>query len=407
MLEVSRGQDDNASQRSAMRQVAVVIAGVEDFGIRTFLLTQFRHAEQAGIRLRYIAVQDGDCTKAFRAAGASVVVGGGQIALGHPGHPLLLPFFWLLRLPRLWRAYAGMRRFLQSVPAEILYSHSYASLAIGRLAARGLDCRLVCHLHNALNPTRLLGLQRVLVSLALAAIADRLVAVSDFVAASLWGPARRKADRVDNGIDAQTIMAAIPGAAKDPRRIVIVGRLVGWKKQQVAIRAIQILRGRGVDCELEIIGGPLDPSVRHYRTLRDLIRGLGLTDHVHFMGVLSPPYRRVASAVACVSCSTREPFGLALVEAMVCGTAVVAARAGAMTELIEDRVTGLLVSPDDPAALADALERLLRDGVLRAALIDSARRRALERYDIASHLRALRGCLDAVLAAPGGASGAP
>ena len=265
-------------------------------------------------------------------------------------------------------------------------------------AASGVAC--VCHLHNALDRTRLLGLQRVLASLVLAALADRLVAVSDFVAASLWGPARRKVCRVDNGIDARTIMAAVQGVAKDARRIVLVGRLVSWKKQQVAIRAIQILRGRGLDCELEIIGGPLGPAVRHYRTLRELVGGLGLADHVHFMGVLSPPYGRVASAVACVSCATREPFGLAVVEAMVCGTPVVAADAGAMAELIEDRTSGLLYRPDDPVALADALERLLRDGALCAALTENARRRALSRYAIESHLRGLRACLDAALTAP-------
>ena len=383
-----------------MRQVIVVIAGVEDFGIRTLLLTQFRHAAQAGIRFRYLAVQEGECARALRAAGAPVVVVGGQIALGHPGHPLLLPLFWLRRLPRLYRACAGVRRHLQHEPAEIVYTHAYDSLAIGRLAARGLDRRHVCHLHNALDRTRLLGLQRILASLVLAALADRLVAVSDFVAASLWRPSRRKVCRVDNGIDARTITAAVQGVAKDARRIVIVGRLVNWKKQQVAIRAIQILRGRGLDCELEIIGGPLGPAVRHHQTLRDLASGLGLADHVHFLGVLSPPYRRVASAVACVSCATREPFGLAVVEAMVCGTPVVAADAGAMAELIEDRTSGLLYRPDDPAALADALERLLGDGALCAALTENARRRALSRYAVESHLRGLRACLDAALAAP-------
>ena len=155
---------------------------------------------------------------------------------------------------------------------------------------------------------------------------------------------------------------------------------------------------------MEIIGGPTDSSAGHYRTLRDLVGGLGLTDHVRFMGVLAPPYRRVASAVACVSCSTREPFGLAVVEAMICGTAVVAANAGAMAELIEDRVTGLLFRPDDPVALADALERLLRDTVLRATLADAAGSRALERYDIARHLRRLRRCFDAALGARAGAS---
>ncbi len=404
MLDPSTRQEDTTRHATAPRQVVVVIAGVEDFGIRTLLVTQFRHAQPAGISFRYVAVEDGDCAGALRAAGASVVVGGGQIALGHPGHPLLLPFFWWRRLPHLRRAYAGIRRYLQSTPCEILYTQSYPGLVISRLAARGLDRRLVCHLHTNLNRTRLLGLQRVLVSLALAALADKLVAASDFVAGSLCGFARRKVCRVDNGIEVRAILDSVQGVAKDRRRIVIVGRLTGLKKQEIAIRAIQILRDRGIDCELELIGGPLAPSVRQYRVLRDLVRGLDLADRVRFMGVLSPPHRRVASALASVSCSTRESFGLAIVEAMVCGTAVVAAHAGAVTELIEDGRTGLLVRPDDPAALADALAELLRDPALGAALTAAARRRALERYDIACHLRALRGCFETVL---GGGDGPP
>jgi glycosyltransferase involved in cell wall biosynthesis len=95
-------------------------------------------------------------------------------------------------------------------------------------------------------------------------------------------------------------------------------------------------------------------------------------------------------------CATHEPFGLVVVEAAACGTAVVAADAGATAELIEQRRTGLLVRPDDPAALADALERLLQDEALAAALAAAARQRALERYGIARHLRELRRCFDAV-----------
>jgi glycosyltransferase involved in cell wall biosynthesis len=385
-----------------LREVVVVISGVEDFGIRSVLLTQFHHAALGRLRFRYLAARDGDCAQALRAAGATVEVVGGEIALGHPGRLVLLPLLWLRRLPDLYRAWRGLRRGLRRAPGGIVYVHAYDSLTLSWLAARGLGRRLVCHLHNDPNLRRLLGLQRILVSLVVAALAARLVAISDFVAASLWGPARRKVCRIDNGVDLRSIMAVAQGVAKEPRRIVIVGRLVARKKQEVAIRAVKLLHQRGLACDLEIIGGrnPRDPAAGHERSLRDLSAALGLAEHVHFAGVLSPPYRRVAAAAACVSCATREPFGLVVIEAAACGTAVVAADAGGTAELVAHRKTGLLFRRDDPAALADALEELLGDPALGAELAAAARRQALERYDIGVHLRAMRRCLDLALAAP-------
>jgi glycosyltransferase involved in cell wall biosynthesis len=379
-----------------LREVVVVISGVEMYGIRNVLLTQWRHARQGGLHLRYLAAEDGECARTLRAAGATVDIVGGRLA-PIPGHPLLLPLFWLARLRDVYRAYAGIRRFLQEMPCKILYAHSSYSLAVSWLAARGLDRRLVCHLHNNLNTRRLAGLQGILVSLALAALADRLVAISDFVATSLWGPARRKVCRIDNGIDVRSIMTQVRGVAKDPRRIVLVGRLVAWKKQQVAIRALRLLHERGLDCQLELIGGPVIQAAPHYQDLCELVGTLGLGEHVRFAGVITPPYRRVAAAAICVSCATREPFGLVVIEAAACGIAVVAADAGAMPELIEHRRTGLLFRPDDPTSLADALECLLRDSALRASLAEAARRQVVERYAIERHLHTLRRCFDAVL----------
>lgn len=399
--EVVPGVDAEARRAPAVRQVAVVVAGIETYGIQSFLLTQLRHSARSGLRFSYLAAQDGDCAKALRAAGASVEVVGGKIQWSYPGHPLLVPLFWLWWWPDLYRTYGGIRRSLRAARHDIVYAHSYYGLVIAGLAARGTGCRMVGHLHGSLNRAPLAGLQRILVSLTLAVAADRLVAISDFVAASLWGPARRKVSRIYNGVDIHGIAEMVRGTAKDSRRIAIVGRLVNWKKQQLVIQAVDIMRERGVDCVLEIIGGRghTDPP-DHERMLKRLTKTLGIGDRVHFLGAVSPPYHRIAAATVLVSCSIREPFGLVVVEAAACGTAVVAADEGATAELIEDGKTGLLFSSDDPLSLADALQRLLDSEALRTSLAKAARQRALALYGIAEHLQALRLCFDELLTQP-------
>jgi len=82
----------------------------------------------------------------------------------------------------------------------------------------------------------------------------------------------------------------------------------------------------------------------------------------------------------CVLISHWEGFGLALVEGMAAGCAVVASDVPGMREIITNGVDGLLVPPGNPAALADALERLLRDDALAIRLGAEARKTAISKY---------------------------
>ena len=71
----------------------------------------------------------------------------------------------------------------------------------------------------------------------------------------------------------------------------------------------------------------------------------------------------------------REPFGMVMIESMVCGTPVVALRNGSVPEVIEDGATGLVLDTDDPAAIAEAVARLLADDEAREALSRESRSR--------------------------------
>jgi glycosyltransferase involved in cell wall biosynthesis len=116
--------------------------------------------------------------------------------------------------------------------------------------------------------------------------------------------------------------------------------------------------------------------------LARLCRRRGLDSRVTFRGhvpfaELAAEYR--SAGIFCLP-SRQEGFGIVLLEAMAAGLAVVAARAGAVPEIVMDGKTGVLVPPGDPETLAEALDGLLRDAALRKRLGEAGERRAAS-YD--------------------------
>jgi glycosyltransferase involved in cell wall biosynthesis len=114
--------------------------------------------------------------------------------------------------------------------------------------------------------------------------------------------------------------------------------------------------------------------------LRRLAAELGLAETVVFAG-LQPPMPSVHNIFEIsVLCSRSEGFPNAVVEAMAAGRPVVGTDVIGIRDAVRADETGLLVPPADPAALADALDRLLSDEALRRAMGEAGRRRAAEEY---------------------------
>ncbi len=165
--------------------------------------------------------------------------------------------------------------------------------------------------------------------------------------------------------------------ARTPFRVLSVGRLVERKGVDTVIEALALLP----DAELVIAGGPSaarlpdDPeAVRLARLARDLgvqhrVRMLGGVDHAAL-----PALFRSADVVACTP--WYEPFGIVPLEAAASGRAVVGSAVGGLLDTIDDGVTGVLVPPRDPQALAAALATLRADPARRRRLARAARRRA-------------------------------
>lgn len=152
--------------------------------------------------------------------------------------------------------------------------------------------------------------------------------------------------------------------AEDPT-LVFVGRLRRYKGLDWVLRTLPRVRERVPDLKLDVIGdGPWqDVLVRQ-------AAALGLGDVVRFHGFLpaAEKVRRLRAAWALVQPSPKEGWGLTVIEAGACGTAVVAADSPGLRDSVRRDETGLLVPFGDEAALADAFTRVLTDAPLRERL---------------------------------------
>jgi len=152
--------------------------------------------------------------------------------------------------------------------------------------------------------------------------------------------------------------------------ILYVGRLRRYKGVDWLLRTLPRVTAAHPDARLVVIGdGPDRPR------LEAEAARLGVGASVEFLGFVprAEKARRMREAWVLVQPSPKEGWGLTVIEAGACGTAVVAADSPGLRDSVRRDVTGLLVPFDDDAALADALGRVLADATLRARLADEGR----------------------------------
>ena len=133
------------------------------------------------------------------------------------------------------------------------------------------------------------------------------------------------------------------------------------------------------------------------RALEGLARELGVSDRVEWRGWQEEPRSSLSSLDVVAFPSRFEGFPLAILETLLARSAVVATDVGSISEAVIDGETGLLVPPDDSAALAAAIRRLLTDGPLCSRLGENGRRLVLERFTAEHMTRAFESLYDELL----------
>lgn len=280
---------------------------------------------------------------------------------------------------------------MRRVRPHVVHTHTAKAGTLGRLAARLTGVPVIVHtyhghiFHGYFSPGRtrvFLGIERML-----ARWSDCLLAVSDTVRRELLALGVGTPDRfrvLPLGLDLDRYVTA--GARRGELRaelglspevplVAIVARLVPIKAHEVFLEAARRIQAVLPAARFLLVG---DGERR--QALERLAAALGLGAHVRFLGWRRDLERVYADAWVVALTSRNEGSPVSLIEAMAAGCAVVATRVGGVPDLIEDGVTGRLVPPDEPAALAEAVVGLLRDADRRRALGGAARRRVVPAF---------------------------
>ena len=218
----------------------------------------------------------------------------------------------------------------------------------------------------------------------------------------LWAGAHPDRIRVIyNGVDPERFQPASRAAAHPPT-IVNVGLVYPLKGQLGLIEAAAIVRRRIPDLRVLLYGSTSDED--YFRECCARIASLGLEDTVTFAGSTRKPWEAYQQATLVAMSSVSEAFPYAVIEAMLCGAAIVATDTGGVSEAVGD--TGIVVPPREPQKMAEGLLDLLQDPERCARLGQRARARALQYFTQDQFLEAHRSTYERLCRDSVGVSGA-
>jgi alpha-maltose-1-phosphate synthase len=175
------------------------------------------------------------------------------------------------------------------------------------------------------------------------------------------------------------------GISEDSIKILFVGRLVFEKGIFDLLKAFSQLLRKKLNVELIIVGSG---TPKMQIQIRQLVENLKIGTKVKFLGNIAysqmPKIHNLTDVFCLPSIPIKnwaEQFGYSIVEAMACGKAVVSTSSGSISEVVKDRLTGLLVKPNNPLELELALEELVIDAKEREVYGNNARGRVLQSFE--------------------------
>ena len=275
---------------------------------------------------------------------------------------------------------------------DLIYANTQKALVVGALASFFSRRPLVYHLHDILSPEHFSKTNRCIAvtsanRFASLVIANSQASLNAFVAA---GGRQDLAAIVYNGFDPKVYQIPESDVSQIRQHLrlnkqFVIGhfsRLAPWKGQHILIEAI-------AKCPENVtailVGDALFGEQDYVQQLHHQVIALGLETRVKFLGFRSDiPLLMTACDLIAHTSTSPEPFGRVIVEAMLCGKPVVAAKAGGAIELVEQGVNGFLVTPGNSQELAQTIITCLQETEKTMVIAHHARATASQRFDVAN-----------------------
>jgi glycosyltransferase involved in cell wall biosynthesis len=299
---------------------------------------------------------------------------------------------------------AQVRSIVRRRNVALVYVNTFVTVS-GAIGASLAQVPVLWHIREILTMPRVMrwGLTRTL-----NLCADRVVCISKAVRDSLLDEAPNLASKcvvvynavsapIATGADKKVGIREELGLPESVPLVGMVGRISHWKGQEILVEAAAQVLETHPSVHFVAVGSYFADESHYLEKLRSQIESLGLAERFHlgdYRSNVTEVYR--ALDIFVLPSRKPEPFGRVTVEAMMQSRPVIATNHGGTCEIIEDGVTGMLVPPADPAALAEKIELLLTDSALRERLGQNAAVYAQENFSLLRYQRQLQEVIDAM-----------
>lgn len=276
---------------------------------------------------------------------------------------------------RLIKTVRGALNIIREEKIDLIFANTARAIVAGSIASVIANSKIVWFIHDYTFPRNLFRLLKFI---------PKRIFYTSRSAANYYSSAINENNKViyagndyyKNKITGKQITQKRKEWKADDNIIVIgyVGRLVEDKGAHILIHAVNFLTQKGIkNIKCVIVGTGKGQEENNEQKLTELVRELNLSNYVVFAGYQKNSKLYISSFdILCFTSIKKEAFGIVIIESMMCGTPVISTDIAGPNEIIKNEATGLLVKPNNPGTLSDAIERLIFDKQLKERMVNNA-----------------------------------